>query len=99
MLCYIEKNNEAVKLFQDPDKLFFNAKLKQYIAFLSGTKNLRHIYVRRELGHRMPYLFYYKSLKFIWVILDPYRTFLTPIMKSLIVYSKSTSYVNLNLCS
>ena len=43
MLCYIEKNSEAVKLCQDPDELFDKTKLRKYMAFLSGTKNLRHI--------------------------------------------------------
>ena len=56
MLCYIEKNSEAVKLCQDLDKLFDKTKLRKYMAFLSGTKNLRHIEGRLELGHRMSYL-------------------------------------------
>ena len=58
MLCYIEKNSEAVKLCQDPDELFDKTKLSKYMAFLSGPKNLRHIYGRRELGHRISYLFF-----------------------------------------
>ena len=57
MLCYIEKNSEAVKLCQDPDELFGKTKLRKYLAFLSGTKNLRHIKGSRELGHRTFYLF------------------------------------------
>ena len=43
MLCYIEKTSEAVKLCQDPDQLFDKTKLRNYMAFLSGTTNLRHI--------------------------------------------------------
>ena len=43
MLCFIEKNSEAVKLCQDPNELFDNQKLRQFMAFLYGTTNLRHI--------------------------------------------------------
>ena len=53
MLCYTEKNSEAVKPCQDPDELFHKTKVRKYMAFLSGTKNLRHIWGRWELGHRM----------------------------------------------
>ena len=42
MLCYIEQTSKAVKLCQDPDKLFDRTKLRKYMAFLSGTKKLRH---------------------------------------------------------
>ena len=44
-ICYVilNKNIEAVKLWQDPDELFDNTKLRKYMAFLCGTKNLRHI--------------------------------------------------------
>ena len=41
MLCYIEKNSEAVKLCQDPDELFDKTLLRKYMAFLSGTKKLK----------------------------------------------------------
>ena len=43
MLCFIEeKNSEAVKVCQDTEELFDNTKLRKYMAFLSGTTNLRH---------------------------------------------------------
>ena len=44
ILCYFEeKNSEAVKLCQDPAELFDKTLIGKYMAFLSGTKKLRHI--------------------------------------------------------